>query len=139
MEWVSTRKDCGGVLSPDKDGLRQLYNIKNGKSIAWQKKQTDAPTDVMVGRFVFDGNAFHQAMSWLDHHLFDPEIKTLILDEIGPLELSGKGWDSWVKNAVSKIGDKTLILVVREGLVEKVVAHYEITDYEVLTKVDLPS
>lgn len=134
MNWVSGRDDCGGVLSPDENGLRQLYNIKDGNVTVWQKLEADLPTDVLVGRFVFDTTAFDLAIEWLDQHLQDRETKYLLLDEVGPLELSGGGWDAWLQNAVSKISDKTLILVVREGLVEKVVEHYGIIDYEVVGK-----
>jgi nucleoside-triphosphatase THEP1 len=134
MNWVSGRTDCGGVLSPDENGLRQLYNIKDGNVTVWQKLEADLPTDVLVGRFVFEATAFDLAIEWLDQHLQDRETKYLLLDEVGPLELSGGGWDAWLQNAVSKIGEKTLILVVREGLVEKVVERYGITNYEVVGK-----
>ncbi len=136
QSWVSGRTDCGGVLSPDKDGLRQLYNIKGGQSIAWQKQEADTSTDVLIGRFVFDATAFQVAIGWLDYHINDPEIQHVILDEIGPLELSGKGWDLWAKKAFSKLNDKSLLLVVREGLVEKVVEHYGISNYALLTVED---
>lgn len=134
MNWVSAREGCGGVLSPDQDGLRQLYHIKDGRAIAWQKRKADLPTDVLVGRFVFDGAAFAEATGWLDDQLEDPNIKTLVLDEIGPLELSGGGWNSWLTKLLKNETSKTIILVVREGLVEKVVRHYGIEEYTLVTK-----
>ena len=134
MNWVSAQEDCGGVLSPDKDGLRQLYNIKEGSAVAWQKQESDQPTDMLVGRFVFDAAAFAEATKWLDVQLKDPNIKTLVLDEIGPLELSGGGWNSWLTKVFKNETSKTFILVVREGLVEKVVAHYGIANYTVVTE-----
>lgn len=115
MHWVSAREDCGGVLSPDQDGLRQLYHIKDGRAIAWQKREADLPTDVLVGRFVFDAAAFAEATGWLDAQLEDPDIKTLVLDEIGPLELSGGGWHSWLTKVLKNKTSKTMILVVRLG------------------------
>ena len=134
MHWVHECHDCGGILTPDIEGLRHLYNVKTGTTIAWQKPVSDAPDDVLVGRFVFDSTAFDQAVGWLDDHLKDSPIKCMILDEVGPLELSGKGWDTWLRKALANPSEKEFILVVREGLVDKVVDHYELTEYEVVEK-----
>ncbi len=133
LKWVSGRDDCGGVLSPDKDGLRQLYNIKDRSAIQWQKQEVNSPSDVVIGRFVFNSASFDQAIVWLDQHLIDSKIKYLLLDEVGPLELSGGGWDRWISKSLKQTDNKTLILVVREGLIEKVVDHYRIDEYEVVT------
>lgn len=134
MHWVHGRHDCGGILTPDIEGLRHLYNVKTGTTIAWQKPVSDASDDVLVGRFVFDRDAFDQVEGWLDDHLKDPQIKCLILDEVGPLELSGKGWDTWLRKALATPSEKEFILVVREGLVDKVVDHYGLSTYIVVEK-----
>ncbi len=134
MRWAQGRAGCGGILTPDIEGLRQLYNVKDGTTLPWQKPVSDAPDDVLVGRFVFDRVAFDQAIVWLDDQLKDARIKYLILDEVGPLELSGKGWDTWLRKALATPSEKEFILVVREGLVEKVVDYYGLSTYAVVEK-----
>jgi nucleoside-triphosphatase THEP1 len=132
LHWSATRNDCGGVLSPDVDGLRQLYHVKDKSGIVWQKTESDAPTDVHIGRFVFDADAFSLAAAWLNQDLLDSKIKYIMLDEVGPLELAGLGWDSWLREGLQRLDDKTLIMVVRESLVDKVIENYGLVDYEVV-------
>src|SRR5688572_24253606 len=96
MKWAAKQGDCGGVLSPDVDGLRVLYNVQTKQSIPWQKKIPDG-NELIVGRFSFDTEAFAIATRWLDEHLADPAIRQIILDEVGRLELDGKGWGPWLQ------------------------------------------
>lgn len=134
MHWVEDRVDCGGVLSPDVDGLRCLYNVKEKIHIPWQKIRPDSFSDIIIGRFAFDAEAFHEAREWLTDHLTDDAVQYLILDEVGPLELAGEGWDSWLITSLEKIGEKTLILVTRETLIGDVVKHYGIEGCAVVGK-----
>lgn len=134
IHWAEHRHACGGVLSPDVNGLRRLYNVFDKTSIAWQKEKFELDTDQQIGRFVFDSRAFQQAEDWLGGHLSDPVIQYLILDEIGPLELSGKGWDAWLRKSMPLIGNKILVLVVRETLVDEVIESYGLQEVEIVPK-----
>lgn len=122
--WSKMRSDTGGVLSPDVGALRSLHNVRTSERIAWQKQEVTDDTDLIIGRFVFDQRAFSTAVGWLDAHLMDPEIGYVILDEIGPLELKGRGWDPWLRGALDHFGEKTLIVVVRDFLLDEVVEKY---------------
>jgi nucleoside-triphosphatase THEP1 len=124
LAWSRRRDDCGGVLSPDVDGRRVLQDARTGERIHWQKDAPDNAEDVRIGRFVFDHQAFHTAVGWLDDAVADPAVRYVILDEVGPLELSGGGWDAWLRRALPMPTGKELILVVREGLVGDVMDRY---------------
>jgi len=132
--WAGQHADCGGVLSPDVDGLRVLYNIKNKQSIPWQKKMPESDRDLVVGRFSFDAAAFEIATGWLDEHLHDPQVRQIILDEVGALELKGQGWATWLRTAIPLLGDKTLILVVRRSLLDEVVNTFGMEEVSVVGK-----
>ncbi len=49
--------------------------------------------------------------------------KLVILDEIGPMEMKGRGWDSTIRQLVND-RQKPMIWVVRESMVEQVLAKY---------------
>jgi nucleoside-triphosphatase THEP1 len=51
------------------------------------------------------------------------------IDEIGPFELQGKGWFNAVLKFAKKSPDKPMIWVVRESLVQKVIAYFELENY----------
>ena len=132
LNWAKKRNDCGGVLTPDHLGLRILYNVREKKSIPFEKKENSLDNDIVIGRFVFDLENFNLATQWLDEHLSDPALHYVLLDEIGPLELGGRGWDQWLLSSLAKIGDKTLTLVVRRSLLDEVIEHYRLEEASVI-------
>ncbi|MEO6132440.1 MAG: nucleoside-triphosphatase [Saprospiraceae bacterium] len=134
LRWTENRNDCGGILTPDEDGMRMLYNVREKKSISYQINEKISDDDMIVGRFIFSSEGFLQAGTWLRDHLLNPSIHYLILDEIGPLELAGGGWDNCVKHAIPVLGEKNLILVVRRKLLEEVIQHYELKEYRIVEK-----
>jgi len=129
--WAMNRKDCGGFLTPDEAGMRVMYNVEEKKSIPFQKTEKTSDEDVVIGRFVFDGDVFKIATAWLDDALADPAMQYIIVDEVGPLELKGGGWDPWIRSSLKKISGKTLILVVRHSLLNDVIHHYDLKDAQV--------
>ena len=133
MKWAEKRTDCDGVLSPDVNGLRHLYRVANKQLISWQHKMPE-PGDLIIGRFSFDPDGFATAVSWLNEAMQNPDVQYVILDEIGLLELQGKGWDTWMKSVIPFPENKTLILVVRRSLMDEVIAHYGIQDVSVVQR-----
>ncbi len=134
MKWSASRADCGGVLTPDVDGSRCVMDIFSKKIIPFQIPEQKSVDDILIGRFVFSSAAFNEAKLWLDQQISDPDIKYLILDEVGPLELKDLGWHDWLKAALEKFGDKTLIIVVREALLSAVVEKYNLREAKIVDK-----
>ncbi|MDQ3141868.1 MAG: hypothetical protein M3Q56_06435 [Bacteroidota bacterium] len=131
--WADARSDCGGVLSPDVEGLRHLYSVSSKELIPWQRKEVIAG-DISIGRFAFDPLGFDKGALWMMQDLHQPHINNIILDEVGLLELDGKGWDSLLKEMLPLLDQKTLILVVRDTLVDEVIEKYELTDFSIVEK-----
>jgi len=129
LRYAASQIDCGGVLSPDGPDGRVLRNARTGETIQWQKTRAEGPEDFIVGRFVFDAFAFRTAEEWLDTALQDPGVREIILDEAGPLELAGKGWDAWIRRflALAPV-PKDLLLVARESIVDELEARYGLVD-----------
>ena len=91
-------------------------------------------SDIIVGRFSFDPDAFGIASTWLDQHLADPEVFHIILDEVGKLEMDGKGWGPWLRSALPVLQDKTLVLVVRRLLLDDIINLYGMDEVSVVDK-----
>lgn len=136
LQWSSARDHVGGVLSPDVDGIRHLYNVKERIFIPWQKEWQTDERDLVIGRFVFDHVAFTTAIGWLNDHLQNDSVSTIILDEIGPLELQGKGWNEWLQRSLHLQHGKDLVLVVRENIVSDVIKQYQLGNPQVVGKED---
>ena len=134
MAWIADRHDCGGVLSPDINGLRVLYNVKTKLAIPWQKPASESGGDIVVGRFSLDPAGFETAKKWLEDALADPEIRYIILDEVGHLELEGKGWGPWLLSALDQLGDKTLVMIVRRPLLDEVINYYGLDEVSVVER-----
>ena len=79
-------------------------------------------TDVLlVGRFHFSKTGFDKAIRILADAIH--QEGWLLIDEIGPLELRGEGFDTVLKKILRERQGK-MILIVREGLASQVQEHY---------------
>lgn len=140
MEWVKGKGNIGGFLAPDIDGRRRLYFLRSRQLHDFQLTETAAKKaapgeTVAIGRFFFDASAFALARQTL---LEDSErgCRWVIIDEVGKLELQGKGLEPAAGEAVRKFmtgeAPGKLLLVVRNELVEKVAAYYGLEQYTVI-------
>lgn len=114
-----------GVLAPDVDGRRHLLSLGSGES---RPLEADAPAaPVTVGRFTFDGDVFAWARSELAAAC-GAAPGTLVVDEVGPLELDRRGLEPAVGPAVrlGVEGATRVVLVVRDTLLDRVLDHYGI-------------
>jgi nucleoside-triphosphatase THEP1 len=112
----------GGILSPVIEGKRFFMHPGTGKN--WPMEASGKEERLEVGRFSFSSIAFNQAAQQVLEDHENPEIRALVIDEIGPLELKGLGFTPLLKTLLAKKNTgKQICLVVREGLHEEV-AHY---------------
>lgn len=85
-----------------------------------------------VGRYTFSGSAFDWANKVLLQTAQLPEIKLLVIDEIGPLELQGKGLAPAFDYIINNLRpDQNLVLVIREKIAESIIMLYNLNQYEV--------
>jgi nucleoside-triphosphatase THEP1 len=59
------------------------------------------------------------------------ESELIVIDEVGPFELKGKGWANSIRKILDKLPDKTMIWVIRKHLLDDVYAHFNIQPYKV--------
>lgn len=128
--WVKCHQNCVGILSPVINNRRFIYSILEDEYHPLETEEGDAKDQktITIGRYTFQESTFEWARGQLE--LADAKNRDwLIIDEIGPLELTGKGLEPQVEKIIDstlKSGKDDLILVVREGLVDKVVDHYHL-------------
>ena len=130
LNWIKDKKDAAGILTPDVDGFRHFMNIATRQLFKMEASENEEK--IVVGRFAFSKNNFNRANEILLNETFNDGW--LIIDEIGPLELIGHGYNESIIFLLTKRYKKTL-WVVREGLITTISKHFKIENskYEVLT------
>ncbi len=140
MNWVGNKKNIGGLLAPDIDGLRRLYSLRDRQLHDYQLSDEAAavakPEEmVTICKFNFAAPAFASARQLL---LEDSrqDFDWVIVDEIGKLELKGEGLEPAAAEVIEyyKTGRAKgrLLLIVRDELVEQAVKHYGLVEYRII-------
>lgn len=129
--WCDKQDFVAGVLMPDLDGIRKIQNIRTRILLDAQciSDDTDENALIRIGRFSFYRKAFEEANQWLLEELtLAPHW--LVLDEAGKLEIESTGFHEALQKIIAAYqaadNGHHLLIVVREGLVEKIIAHYAI-------------
>lgn len=117
--WSKARKDVGGILTPVLNGQRHFYNITDGSDFLMEALGDEE--FFSVGDYRFSVKAFEKASVLLLEKSNDPEIKTLVIDEIGPLEIQQKcGLYDVFCELLNQHREQTLLIVVRPSLIDSV-------------------
>lgn len=121
--------DIDGIIAEgiDKDGERlgfQLSHIKTGK-IYPLTSNSASPNFIQYGRFFFDPIVFQKVNTLLTNATAD----SIVIDEIGPLELQDKGWATAIDNLLDT--NLPMIWVVRKSLLQRVIKHWHISQAQV--------
>jgi nucleoside-triphosphatase THEP1 len=94
-----------------------LHDIESAEQIPLCSKRFDE-TSLSFGRYYFNPEALLKGAEILsDKNLSDKQL--IVIDEIGPLELSGQGWSNAIENCTKKYPIPQL-WVVRKSVVKKI-------------------
>jgi len=132
----------GGFLSPG--------SITEGKRSGFELRQIGTGIQVsMAGlkekehwfkyrRFWFNPMAFAQGEMWMEESLKRKD-EVLIIDEVGPMELEGRGWAGLLDRLVRNT-DTLQLWSVREQLVSQVMERWYVGSTQVIdTDIESPS
>lgn len=130
--WVAEQNNIDGILAPVHEGKRYLKRIASGEKRLLDEvgSQFNAADVYSIGAFAFSKAVFNWGVEALQDALTQ-SLHWLVIDEIGFLELDDRGLEPAVKQALDpdrKFGPENVLIVVREKLVEKIMAHYELSD-----------
>jgi len=139
VNWSDKRNDVYGILTPVVDGKRMFMDAHTRQLFLMEAKEGDPSTplrmDILtVGRFVFSKANFEKAIQIIRDAI--NKKGWLVIDEIGPMELRGEGFAEVLKEVVQQRKENTL-LVVREGLAEKVKEHFQFTNATISNNISI--
>ena len=126
LQWIKDKENIAGILSPDIHGVRHFYDIE--KHAYFKMLATENDKTLPVGKYIFSKAAFDKANSIL----LSIKNKFIIIDEIGPLETSGKGFTKTLQTILKNKKYSNLLLVVRKELIENVLIYFCIDKEDVL-------
>ena len=132
IAWVKYHRQCAGILSPVINTQRFIYSIlaNDYRRLESIDNPTIGKDIVKIGKFSFLQSTFLWARKEL-RIAMENRSPFLVIDEIGPLELTGKGLEPMVTDILENYERSKkhhLILVVREALLDNVIAHYNLQD-----------
>lgn len=136
LEKWSNGKSVAGILTPIVKGRRVVYNLLTANYFPLEANADDEDI-ISVGRYHFSQKAFHK-MNMLFKQQSTHQREWLLVDEVGWLELEGKGLYDSLAYLVANAKPK-LILVVRSSLVEKVKEYFSLKEVKVIYIEDLPT
>jgi nucleoside-triphosphatase len=116
----------------DKDGERFGFDIEN---VATGEKQflcsqEEKEDELKIGRFYFSKKGLKFGKEALSNNL--EKIDLLVIDEIGYMELKGKGWFEAIENAL-EYPKLNMIWVVRKRILEEVLLQWQHSHTKVLS------
>lgn len=140
QQWLRNKQvNAGGILTPDKNGRRQVYDIAEDIYYGFEVDGS-YPTEhiLQIGKYRFSTEGFKKAQEILLRSVKrDPEW--LIVDEIGKLELEERtGLEPALTEVIAAYQNgKTkgnLLLVIRNYLLDEAVERYGLNTDMILNK-----
>ena len=134
--WVDKQNNIAGILTPDVNEVRMLYNIAE-KTYHTLQVNTEENA-IKIGRFLFDKNGFKLAKEILSQSI-PSQHNWVIVDEVGRLEINEQsGLEPTLTNIINAYKNQkakgNLLLVVRDYLLQDVLNYYQIPDAIILDK-----
>ena len=142
LDWCSRQQNIAGVLMPDIDENRKIFDITTKEVITIEcadAANTNEPLTT-VGRFHFYTSVFEKANSILINAIAR-EPRWLVIDEAGKLELEGRGFHKSIIRAVEIYSNNkkpgNLLITVRDSLCEAVISFFNIKNCRVIAGLEM--
>lgn len=117
LEFSKGNPLIGGFCSPKKFGKRWLYFLSTGLELSMEDFENESET-ISVGRFIFSKSVFPFAIKQFEIDLTKENLKLLIVDELGLLELRREGFFSLMEILKMPHTKKEFLVVIRSSLLD---------------------
>ena len=128
MHWAAGKKNIDGIFQPVIDNKRFIYHIGSRTLKILENTETKHENElVTIGKYKFRKSVFDWTQNILIDCL-DKNLDWIIIDEIGHLELEGKGLEPAISKIFKQIDqlNGNILCVVRDSILEKFVKHYRL-------------
>ncbi len=120
----------GGFLAPARYAggepvAYSLHCLHDGSRLPLVDRRPVFDRSLPVGRFFVNARLFDRCTGLLLDRLRDLDV--LFIDEAGPLELSGGGWDRLIRRAIAQPRLR-IFMAVRDKLAAQIRQHYGLDD-----------
>lgn len=133
MQWITNKTICG-FITPTVNNKKVFYNITEQIFYPYQQEVIQKDT-LQVGKYLLSGKAFEIAKN-IAANAKTKKYDFFVADEVGKLELNNSGHYATI-NQLLHYFNGTILLVVRQQLVDDVLLHFNISKCTVLTKEQL--
>ena len=134
IDLLSEKHNIGGLLSHGfwKNNMRDRFEIEDIMTGTRELICNTNPgkNDIQFRHFYFKESGFIFGDCAIQHAL-EAQAEIILIDEIGPLELEGKGWAGNL-NKILISSCRLVIFVVRRALVEAVVKKWSMQQVDII-------
>ncbi|PKL83582.1 MAG: hypothetical protein CVV24_04160 [Ignavibacteriae bacterium HGW-Ignavibacteriae-3] len=123
MKWAASKTEIDGIFQPVVEEKRFIYHIKSRTLKQLETEEKENITS--IGKYKFSNCTFDWSKEILGKCL-SQNLEWIIIDEIGPLELDGRGLEPAISKIFSEMDNLTaeIICVVRKEILDKFIEHY---------------
>jgi len=140
QQYISRLRSCGlsvgGVISPEirEHGVRTGYTVLDvltGEEVPFARKSGDSPSgeEEIAGRYTFSRDGIQFARRAIEQAVGN-KCDLVVIDEVGPVELSGGGLMPAVKLALE--AEASVLIIVRSILQKALLRYFSAYDFEVI-------
>lgn len=134
MDWATSSKKIDGITAPVYLNQKHLYNLKTGVMKNLENVSGCKDEEIIfVGSYKFNPEVFEWGRRKISEASVSNHIDWLVIDEIGLLELDGKGLEPAVSEIISNRENYkfNLLLIVRDSLLEEVFKKYDLYEDDI--------
>ncbi|HQW82823.1 MAG TPA: nucleoside-triphosphatase [Ferruginibacter sp.] len=141
LQWCNLQNNIYGLLMPDINGIRNVFDLHTQSIFTIECTDITNTNEALtsIGKFHFYTEAFEKANLILSNAL-NQKPGWLVIDEVGKLELDGKGFYASVKKAVefynTNMDNGHLLITIRETLCEEVITFFKIKNYKIIHQLE---
>ncbi len=134
--WSNNQNGIGGVFSPKIEGRRFFEFLSSHDLLDMESEHST----LQIGKYSFDAGNFVLAEKRILEDWQNQNIHTVIIDEIGPLEIrKNQGFHQLLNRLLSSeiTQAKRLVLVVRDNCLWEFFRTYPCKNAKIITEIDL--